>query len=190
MLKNNTIEYRELTQKDNEIKQYPTIQEELQMISNEGARKNSKFLILEPRNLKMAIMQLKTKNGHIIRDYYIDLEELLKLYVEYTLYFNYRESERKITDLEQMMVNMKLTNSRLEESNNRQEQYMRSLGISLEEVKDQNHELKHDGSLTHQNDPDYMSYYTIRAQNEYHDAKGRHDVMCSLCEHIDILLEN
>jgi uncharacterized protein with PIN domain len=96
----------------------------------------------------MAIMQLKTKNGHIIRQYYIDLEKLLKLYVEYTLYFNHRESQRKITDLERMMSDMKLERQqdrvllkRQEEMMQQQISYMRSLGISLEEVKDQNEEL-------------------------------------------------
>ena len=150
MLKNNDIPYRELTQKDKEIELYPTIQEELQLVPSNV--KHTKFLIMEPDDLKMAIMQLKTKNGHIIRDYYIDLEELLKLYVEYTLYFNHRESQRKITDLEQMMSDMRLDMKKHEENREierqqdrqimlRQEQYMRSLGISLEEVKDQNEEL-------------------------------------------------
>ncbi|CCV02364.1 hypothetical protein IIV30_169R [Invertebrate iridescent virus 30] len=147
MLKNNFINYRELSYRDEEIKQYSTIQQELSKMSNCDVVK-SKFLIMEPKDLKMAIMQLKTKNGHIIRQYYIDLEELLKLYTEYTLYFNHRESQRKITDLEQMMTDLKVTNKNIEESNKKllesnkkQEQYMRSLGISLEEVKDQNEEL-------------------------------------------------
>jgi hypothetical protein len=141
MLKNNGIQYHELSLKDKEIEQYPNAQEELTLISNEGARQNFKFIIMEPKNLKRAIMQLKTKNGHIIRDYYIDLEELLKLYVEYTLYFNHREAQRKITDLEQMMARMDLERQQDREVMVRQERYMRSLGISLEEVKDQNEEL-------------------------------------------------
>ncbi|CCV02125.1 hypothetical protein IIV25_107R [Invertebrate iridovirus 25] len=87
MLKNNAIGFRELTRKDKEIDQYPTVQQELQEL-NPGAQVCAKFLIMEPDDLKMAIMQLKTKNGNIIRQYYIDLEKLLKLYVEYTLYFN------------------------------------------------------------------------------------------------------
>jgi hypothetical protein len=81
-------------------------------------------------------MQLKTKNGHIIRQYYIDLEELLKLYVEYTLYFNRRESQRKITTLEQMMSDMRLEQQQEKENRelerHRDREYMRSLGISLE----------------------------------------------------------
>jgi hypothetical protein len=114
---------------------------------------------MEPRDLKMAIMQLKTKNGHKIRDYYIDLEELLKMYVEYTLYFNHKTT-RKITDLEQMMARMdqrmkkqdlereqdRETNRRLVESNKRQEEYTRSMGI-LEDVRDQNVVFKGNNTL-------------------------------------------
>jgi hypothetical protein len=134
MLKNNSISYRELSQKDEELLEIENIEHELQLLPHDGARACTKFLVMKPRDLKMAIMQFKTKNGHIIRDYYIDLEELLKLYVEYTLYFNHREAQRKITDLEQMMSDMRLDMKK-------QEQYMRSLGISLEEVKDQNETL-------------------------------------------------
>ena len=146
MLKNNDINFKELNQGNSEIDMFPTIKEELALIPSNV--KNSKFLIMEPNDLKMAIMQLKTKNGHIIRQYYIDLEELLKIYVEYTLYFNHRESQRKITDLEQMMARMDLEREKDRQMMQRQEDllvqqsnYMRSLGITLEEVKDQNSEL-------------------------------------------------
>ena len=205
MLKRNTIEYHELTQKDKEIELYPTIQEELQLLPHDAAKSRSKFLIMAPNDLKMAIMQLKTKNGHIIRQYYIDLEELLKMYTEYTLYFNNREATRKITDLEQMMAKMDL-NLEQERKNRqkdheimlRQEQYMRSLGITLEEVKDQNEVLINDNKevkrklgiavedrapqpedeskrerfvLIKRNDPEYYPYYTIRAQECYTQRK-------------------
>ena len=113
MLKRNEITYKELTQKDKEIELYPTIQQEIQALPSNV--QNSKFLIMEPDDLKMAIMQLKTKNGHIIRQYYIDLEKLMKFYVEYTLYFNKRLAQHKldkandkITNLEQMMADMSL----------------------------------------------------------------------------------
>ncbi|AHL67620.1 hypothetical protein DH26_gp132 [Chloriridovirus anopheles1] len=194
MLKRNNIPYQELTRTNKEIELYPTIKDELSLLPHDAARACIKFLIMCPKDLKMAIMQLKTKNGNAIREYYINLEELLKLYVEYTLYFNHRESQRKITDLEQMMADLKL-------SNKRQEQYMRSLGISLEEVKDQNDSLlgetkdlkKQNNTIQRKlgiavedraplpedkkkrerflllklNDPEYLPYYTIRAQYAY-----------------------
>lgn len=79
MLKNNAITFKELTQKDKEIELYPSIQQEIQKLPSNV--QHSKFLVMEPDDMKMAIMQLKTKNGHIVRQYYIDLEKLMKLYV-------------------------------------------------------------------------------------------------------------
>jgi len=216
MLKRNSIFFNELTQKDKEIELYPTIKEELQLIPSNVT--NSKFLIMEPDDLKMAIMQLKTKNGHIIRQYYIDLEKLLKMYVEYTLYFNHREAQRKITSLEQSMANMDLRNQRLEK-------YVRSLGVSLEEVKDQNEELLEKNEelldnnkglnkevrkvqrnavedraplpddkkkqerfvLIKRNDPDYLPYYTIRAQSDYTSRRLRSQK--ALFPEMEILLD-
>jgi hypothetical protein len=205
MLKRNHIEYIELTQKDEEITFYPTIQEEIRLIPTNVT--NSKFLIMEPDDLKMAIMQLKTKNGYIIRQYYIELEKLLKLYVEYTMYFNHRESQRKITSLEQQLTEMT--------------QYMRSLGISLEEVKDQNQELLDKTTnlgrnnqeikrklniavedraplpededkqerfvLLKRNDTEHFQYYTIRAQHGYTERKIKTQKL--LFPNLEILLD-
>jgi hypothetical protein len=217
MLKRNDITFDELTTNDKEIDLYPTIKEELALLPSNV--KNSKFLVMEPRNLKKAIMKLNTKNGNAIREYYVDVEDLMKLYVEYTIYHNYRESQRKITSLEVMMADMRLKEAKADKQREedvarmeRQEQYMRSLGISLEEVKDQNETLidqndslidktKHlekqnkgiqrklgiavedraplpDDTkkqerfiLIKRHDPDYMAYYTIRAQYGYTQTK-------------------
>jgi Protein of unknown function (DUF3627) len=109
-----------------------------------------------------------------------------------------------------------------------QESYMRSLGISLEEVKDQNEELKDQNDellgetknlkqqnnkiqrklgiavedraplpvdqkkqerfvLLKRNDPDYMPYYTIRAQSDYTTRKLRSQKM--LFPTLEILLD-
>jgi hypothetical protein len=68
MLKRNDITYNELTKDDKRIELFPTIGNELKTL-NEGAQTCAKFILMEPDDLKMAIMQLKTKNGHIIRQY-------------------------------------------------------------------------------------------------------------------------
>jgi hypothetical protein len=212
MLNHNNIKYTILTQKNKEIDMYPTIQKELELLPSNV--KHSKFLIMEPDDLKMAIMQLKTKNGHIIRQYYIDLEKLLKLYVEYNIYLNLLYKKTKITTLEQMMADMKLERQKDRE-------FMRSLGITLEEVKEQNEELLDDNKdlkkqnnniqrklgiavedraplpadekkqerfvLIKRNDPFYIPYYTIRAQNEYTSRKIRSQRM--LFPNLEILLD-
>jgi hypothetical protein len=136
MLKRNNISYNELTQKDKEIEHYPTITNEISLLPSNVT--NSKFLIMEPKDIKMAIMQLKTKNGHIIRQYYIDLEDLMKLYVEYTLAFNERRSLYKIESLEKMMEDMRLCNERQEKILAEVRDQNENLKESLFEVRDQN----------------------------------------------------
>ena len=133
LLKRNAIIYDEISHDNKYVNDFPSIKEELSTLPKK-ALVNSKFLIMHPKDIKMAIMQLKTKNGHIIRQYYIDLEELMKLYVEYTLYFNDRESKRKISNLEQMMADMSLLLKKQEI--NRQEDKQ-----ILLEVRDQNNLL-------------------------------------------------
>lgn len=219
MIKRNEIAYTELTQNAKEIELYPTIQAEIQALPSNV--QNSKFLIMDPDDMKMAIMQLKTKNGHIIRQYYIDLEKLMKLYVEYTLYFNERKAQNKITDLEQIMEDLKLDRKRQEiqreedkERMNRQENYIKSLGVSLEDIKDQNNEIKQQNKeikrrlsisvedraplpeqsskqerfvLLKRNDPEHSAYYTIRAQNAY--TKNRIRAQTVLFPGLQILLD-
>jgi hypothetical protein len=131
----------------------------------------------ETRRHKMRNDEPQNKEGR----YYVSLEHLFKMYVEYTMYYNHRESQRKITSLEQMMADMKL-----EREEDRK--YLRSLGISLEEVKDQNNTLidetkglkKQNKSIQHKlgiavedraPHPEYMPYYTIRAQHGYTQSK-------------------
>ena len=219
MLKRNEISFEEINNDDKIIEKFPSIQTEIQALPSNV--QNSKFLIMEPDDIKMAIMQLKTKNGHIIRQYYIDLEKLMKMYVEYTLYFNERESRREITDLKQMMEDLKLDRKRQEiqreedkERMNRQENYIRSLGVSLEDIKDQNNEIKNQNKeikrrlsiavedraplpeqtgkqerfvLLKRNDPNHPAYYTIRAQNAY--TKNRIRAQTVLFPGLQILLD-
>jgi len=209
MIKRNEIAYTELTQNDREIELYPSIQTEIQALPSNV--QNSKFLIMKPDDMKMAIMQLKTKNGHIIRQYYIDLEKLMKLYVEYTLYFNERKAQYKITDLEQKMSDMSLKQEMQQEE---LKSYIRSLGVSLEDVKDQNNEIKQQNKdikrrlsiavedraplpeqfskqerfvLLKRNDPNHPAYYTIRAQNAY--TKNRIKAQTVLFPGLQILLD-
>jgi len=226
MLKRNEISFEEINHDNKIIEKFPTIQTEILALPSNV--QNSKFLIMEPDDVKMAIMQLKTKNGHIIRQYYIDLEKLMKMYVEYTLYFNERKAQYElekakyeITNLQQMMEDLKLDRKRQEiqreedkERMNRQENYIRSLGVSLEDIKDQNNEIKQQNKdikrrlsiavedraplpeqtgkqerfvLLKRNDPDHPAYYTIRAQNAY--TKNKIKVQQVLFPGLQILLD-
>lgn len=80
MLKRNSIPYKELTSKE-EIELYPTIKEEILSLPHKGAIACSKWLVMKPYDIKIAMLRLNTKNSQIIKQYYIKMEELIRLYV-------------------------------------------------------------------------------------------------------------
>jgi hypothetical protein len=113
-LKSNCIKFSELSSDDPQINLYPTIGEEMKNMKP-NAIACRKWLIIEPREFKKVIMKLNTKNGDKIREYYIRLEELIKIYLEYSLYFKEREaqiekqkSQSHIESLEKKMDQMRL----------------------------------------------------------------------------------
>jgi MSV199 domain/GIY-YIG catalytic domain/Protein of unknown function (DUF3627) len=95
-LKSNNVELLELSTDDPRVEQYPSIEIEINEMGNKGAAARRKWFIVEPREFKKVIMKLNTKNGDRIREYYIRLEELIKSYTGYVLYFNDRESKIKL----------------------------------------------------------------------------------------------
>ena len=113
-----------------------------------------------------------------------------------------------------MMAQMDLTLKNQEQEREKDRQYMRSLGITLEEVRDQNEEITQKADniqrklniavedraplplspkkqerfvLIKRNDPDYIPYYTIRAQHEYTSRKTKSQLL--LFPNLEILLD-
>lgn len=213
MLKRNNIPYKELKHDDKDVSLYPTIEEEIR-VQQPATVVKQKWLVMDPDDLKQAIMKLNTKNGNTIRAYYISLEKLVRLYAEYCLYHNDRVSKAKIDDLTAMVQKMELQNVR-------QETMLRSLGVTMEEVRDQNEELQTTVDevkdqnkaiqdklniavkdraplpiakakqerfvLIKRNDPQFEPYYVIRAQDTYVKAKLR--AQQALFEHMIIVMD-
>ena len=100
-LKSNKISLLELTSSDPDIKNYPTIQDEMKLLKP-NVKATRKWLIIEPREFKKVIMKLNTKHGDRIREYYLCLEELLILYSEYCMYF------KQITTLEHKLEQIQI----------------------------------------------------------------------------------
>ena len=189
MLKRNNIPYRELKNTDEDVKLYPTIQEEMRLLPNQGAITKQKWLVMDPDDLKRAIMKLSTKNGDTIRTYYINLEKLVRLYAEYCLYFNHREAQRKISSLEQLMADLKLQNETIMAQNNEllgqnddMAERMDGVQSTLDVVQDKLDIAVEDRAprvhttacrerfvLFRKNDGSNYPYYVIRGQKGYCD---------------------
>jgi len=54
-----------------------------------------KWLVMNSRDFKKAIMKLSTKKGNDIREYHLNVEELLQEYVEYEHRFEIRKREEE-----------------------------------------------------------------------------------------------
>jgi hypothetical protein len=152
--KRQNIKPLELTYKSSEIEDFPEIKQEIENEQNKGVVANKKWIIMNGRDIKTVMMKLGTKNGDMIRSYYVDLEELMALYAEYTMFFNLREAkthkDQAVAKLNQKMDEMRLS---MESKHEQALQMLCKMGVTLEDVKEQNKELlDQNDELINQND--------------------------------------
>jgi hypothetical protein len=93
-LKRNDISYEQLRSTDDRINEYPTIADEMKEMRPVEISK-AKWIVMNSRDFKKAIMKLSTKKGNDIREYYLNVEELLQEYVEYDKRFEIRKREEE-----------------------------------------------------------------------------------------------
>ncbi len=117
-LKRQNIPYEELLHTDDRCKLYDDILEEQRTMHLKDLVKR-KWLLMNSRDFKRAIMGLRTKRADAIKDYYFNLEELVQLYCDYDKRFEVykREAEinrrgDKIDELISSMNEMRLENKR------------------------------------------------------------------------------
>ncbi|HEU0068226.1 MAG TPA: DUF3627 domain-containing protein [Nitrospiraceae bacterium] len=126
LMDRNNIQYKTVRHTDPEVERFPTILEEINSLPNIGAAALSNWIVMSSRDVKKAILKLNTKEGDLIREYYIDLEMLAKKYVGYQLDYRSIEAQHKISSLEEMMNSMRVSAERQEQkidellSNNRE----------------------------------------------------------------------
>lgn len=194
-LKRNGIEPQELSSFDPQLKFYPSVQEEMKNMKP-NVIANRKWLIVNPRDFKKIIMKLNTKNGDEIREYYIRMEELIKLYLEYSLYFKERQAQIElqkaklhISSLEDMLKQMKIDH---EEQSRKAEERHDELLDKVEEVqydlnivgekldiavedrapKVYSEPMRERFIIFNRNDPRALSpYYVMRGQDHYINGK-------------------
>ncbi|AHL67628.1 BRO-like protein [Chloriridovirus anopheles1] len=96
----NNIPYTEIGYDHPLAIEYPCVQKEARLIPKQVDQK--RWLCLELREFKKAVMRLQTENGDLVRDYYLNLEEIMFAYGEYTHEFlvNKMQREARLRDLE------------------------------------------------------------------------------------------
>ena len=73
--------------------EYPCVQNEAKLIPKQLEQK--RWICVDQRNFKKAVMRLHTENAEIVRDYYLNLEEAIFAYGEYTMNYLIEKTERE-----------------------------------------------------------------------------------------------
>jgi hypothetical protein len=94
LLDNNNIPYEEVDHKDQRFLEHPSMKRELQNV-NEGNLVQKRWIVMDTRNFKKAVMRLNTKNSEMIRDYYLNLEEACFEYAEYQANWLIKKTEKE-----------------------------------------------------------------------------------------------
>ena len=106
LLENNDIEYQEIGYENPLIEQFIKIQQEVtQMRPIDKPRK--RWLIMDIKNFKEAVMSLTTKRSKEIRKYYLLLEELVQLYGAYTTQFKLKQGQKENDELKDHILLLK-----------------------------------------------------------------------------------
>ena len=125
LLDNNSIPYEEIAYNDSRFLNNPVMQREIKQ-TNAGNLVLKRWLVLEIRDFKKAVMRLNTKNAEIIRDYYLNLEETCFEYAEYQANWLREKAELKSKlkeeELTKSMSLLAIKDTELEESKQREEQ--------------------------------------------------------------------
>ncbi|CCV02208.1 hypothetical protein IIV30_013R [Invertebrate iridescent virus 30] len=106
LLENNSIKYQEIDYQDSLVDQFTEIMEEISLMRSVD-KPRKRWLIMEPKDFKEAIMCLTTKRSKEIRKYYLLLEEFVQLYGAYTHKFKEQQQIQENNKLkDQIQANL------------------------------------------------------------------------------------
>ena len=89
------IPYFEIDHKHKLAIEYPHVQKEVQTIPKNNIERK-KWICMEPRDFKNTILMLNTENAGLIRRYYLNLEEAMFAYGEYTMKYMVRQRDQQL----------------------------------------------------------------------------------------------
>lgn len=118
LLDNNNIPYEEINHADQRFLEHPSMKRELTTL-NEGNLIQKRWIVMDTRDFKKAVMRLNTKNSEMIRDYYLNLEEACFEYAAYQANFFRKQAELDLSKQMSLMaikdIEVKTVQSQLEQ---------------------------------------------------------------------------
>ncbi len=150
LLKSHNINFKQVKHTDSDFENYPDLVEEASNLSAQSLHQK-KWIIMNSNDFKMMIMYIQTNRANEIRQYYLSLENLFKMYCEYTLHFQLRRERRRldnkqhtIDDLTKELKNMRLENEKERlDAQNRHDDLMQRGDELLYHAKQTEDDLNH-----------------------------------------------
>lgn len=102
VLRSHEIPYDEIGYQHPLALEYPCVQKEAEQLKLSFNLDKKKWICMDQRAFKKAVMRINTENAEIVRDYYLNLEEAMFAYGEYTMNYLIDKTERtrKLRDSE------------------------------------------------------------------------------------------
>ena len=85
MLKRNTIPYYEIDCNHPFALEYSCVQREAKQLELSHNLDKKRWICMDPKDFKKTVLRLNTKTADMVRDFYLNLEEAVVAYSEYTL---------------------------------------------------------------------------------------------------------
>src|SRR5574343_520943 len=85
MLKRNTIPYYEIDCNHPFVLEYSCVQREAKQLELSHNLDKKRWICMDPKDFKKTVLRLNTKTADMVRDFYLNLEEAVVAYSEYTL---------------------------------------------------------------------------------------------------------
>ncbi|AHL67617.1 BRO-like protein [Chloriridovirus anopheles1] len=135
------LKYTEIDHKHPLAIEYPCVQNECKQLMLSNNHEKKKWICIEPRSFKKVVMRLNTENGEMVRDYYLNLEEAMFAYGEYTHRFlvDKMQREARLRDLElsEAMTQLTIKESQLAIKDREEEELKEQLAIKEQKLEEE-----------------------------------------------------
>jgi len=135
------IPYNEIDYQHPLALEYPGVNQESEQLKLSNNLEKKRWIVMEPRAFKKVVMRLNTRNADMVRDYYLNLEEAMFAYGDYTRDYLMDKTRRQESGLTLAMEQLTIKDTELDQAERLAEQE-RLRAEEAERLADQEREAK------------------------------------------------
>jgi len=122
LLQTLSIPYEEIDYQHPLALEYPGVNQESEQLKLSNNLEKKRWIAMEPRAFKKVVMRLNTRNADMVRDYYLNLEEAMFAYGDYTRDYLMDKTRRQESGLTLAMEQLTIKDTELDQEREAKEQ--------------------------------------------------------------------